>query len=417
MKYILNIFLSLTITYCGFSQQRKAIFVIVDGIPADLIEKLNTPGIDSITRIGGFARATVGGEKNGYSESPTISAVGYNSVLTGTWVNKHNVWDNDIEDPNYHYKTIFRFLKDQYPSKKTAIFSSWLDNRTKLIGEGLAQTGNIQLDHSIDGLEFDTVRFPHDRQNKHMNLIDEAVVDSASSFIRKAAPDLSWVYLEYTDDMGHMFGDGPEYFNAIDLMDKQMQRLWEAIQFREKNFNEDWLIVITTDHGRDSVTGRNHGGQSDRERLGWIATNSRNVNNYFKKGNPSIVDIMPTIASFLDIKIPEADLAEIDGILLTGDLGASNPKAKYKNGKITVEWKKEMDTGNVRISLATTNNYKTGGRDVFKHMITVPLNKEKAVIDVRKIPSNFYKIGIETPANYLNRWIIIDTKKAKVSKY
>ena len=83
------------------------------------------------------------GEKDGYSQTPTISAVGYNSLLTGTWVNKHNVWDNDIAAPNYSYWNIFRFLKTQYPQKKTAVFSTWLDNRTKLVGSEVKEAGNL----------------------------------------------------------------------------------------------------------------------------------------------------------------------------------------------------------------------------------------------------------------------------------
>ena len=97
------------------TRQKKALFVIVDGIPADVIEKVATPALDSIAKKGVYMHAYVGGEKGGYSETPTISAVGYNSLLTGTWANKHNVWDNDIAKPNYSYWTIFRFFKNQYP--------------------------------------------------------------------------------------------------------------------------------------------------------------------------------------------------------------------------------------------------------------------------------------------------------------
>ncbi|MGB2361620.1 MAG: alkaline phosphatase family protein [Luminiphilus sp.] len=73
---------------------RKVVFVIVDGIPADVIERVPTPTIDAIARVGGYSRATVGGPVGEPGETPTISAPGYMSLVTGTWANKHNVYGN-----------------------------------------------------------------------------------------------------------------------------------------------------------------------------------------------------------------------------------------------------------------------------------------------------------------------------------
>lgn len=385
---------------------RKVLFVIVDGIAADVIEKQPTPNLDKIAKAGGYARAHVGGEKGGYSQTPTISAVGYNSLLTGTWVNKHNVWDNDIADPNYNYWTIFRFFKEQYPDKKTAIFSSWLDNRTKLAGDGLPQTGGLKIDYHVDSLEYDTARFPHDQEKYYMHLIDEEVVAKASESIRTQAPDLSWVYLEYTDDMGHRYGDSPEFHKAVGYMDNQMGKLWEAIQYRRQNFNEEWVIYITTDHGRDAETGKHHGGQSDRERSTWIVTSAPDLNAHFKSGQAGVVDIMPSMARFLNIQIPRERAMEIDGVSITGPIAASNLRARVEGDKIHLSWNVHSKKGKGLILLSTTNHFKTGGRDEYKQIRSLPLAAGKATIDKPSGDWTVLKIVLEAQGQFLNTWVL-----------
>ena len=406
-KMTTMLFLLFAVTINLFAQKiPKAIFIIADGIPADVIERINPPALAAISKQGGYARAYVGGEKDGYSQTPTISAVGYNSLLTGTWVNKHNIWDNDIAAPNYNYWNIYRFLKIQYPKKTTAVFSTWLDNRTKLVGSDSAKAGNLLPDFYFDGMELDTIRYPHDTAGYFYHLIDEAVTDTTAANIKRIAPDLTWVYLEYTDEMGHRHGNGKQMDDAVIKIDKQIGKIWQAIQYREKNFNEEWQIWITTDHGRED-NGYHHGGQSQRERTTWIVTNAKGLNERFKKQQPGIVDIIPSIASFLKISIPRDKLMEVDGIPLTGKLSATDAKAVIADGAIEVEWNVINKEGKAKIWLATTNNFKTGGKDQYHFISEMPVESGSIRLGVKELPSNFYKIVIEMPYNFLNRWILV----------
>jgi len=318
LKIPVFIFLAVMLSPAGSETPRpsapvpKAIFIIIDGIPADVIESVATPNLDAISGERGYTRAYVGGMPGQPSESPTVSAVGYNSLLTGTWSNKHNVRDNDVSHPNYDYWDIFRIVKNHDPSLQTAIFSTWLDNRTKLLGDGLEEAGGDKLDYHIDGFEHDTERFPHDLMARYIRDIDEIVASEAARYIKVEGPDLSWVYLQYSDDVGHRYGDGLEMIAAVQGMDVHIGKLWSAVQQRQQLHNEDWMILITTDHGRDADTGRGHGGQTERERLIWIVTNSDDLNSRFYQ-LPAIVDILPSIARHLRLEIPAGIQDQLDG--------------------------------------------------------------------------------------------------------
>lgn len=295
------------------SQPSKAVFILLDGIPADVIERVETPALDAIARAGGYARAHVGGELGGQTDTPTISAPGYMSLLTSTWANKHNVRGNSALAPNYDYWNVFRIVESADPSKRTAIFSTWLDNRTVLVGEGRPEAGAVRLDHSVDGLELDTIAFPHDAASRHILAIDERVATEAAAYIAANGPDLSWVYLQHTDDAGHQHGDSEPFFAAVRQADALVGRIWEAVQARQA-MGEDWMIVVTTDHGRDPLTGKGHGRQSARERTTWIATNTPRLGPRFTDGTLAIVDITPSLLQHLRIAAPPAVAREMEGV-------------------------------------------------------------------------------------------------------
>jgi hypothetical protein len=93
---------------------------------------------------------------------------------------------------------------------------------------------------------------------------------------------------------------------------------------------------------------------------------------------------------------------------LIGKISAVDPEIDIENKKIEIEWDALQKNGDAKIWLATTNNFKSGGEDSYTLITSVSLKKEKAEIDISKFPSGFYKIVIETPSNFLNRWVILD---------
>ncbi|MBC7849253.1 MAG: alkaline phosphatase family protein, partial [Chitinophagaceae bacterium] len=163
---------------------------------------------------------------------------------------------------------------------------------------------------------------------------------------------------------------------------------------------------ITTDHGRDSVSGKHHGGQSARERTTWIVTNAKDLNENFKK-KPAIVDIFPSLMSWLQVSTSVDKLMEVDGVNLTGAISAIEPRASYKNDSIHLQWTAIQKEGTAKVWLSKTNKFKKGGKDKYSIVATADVAKEKISFEVKGARSDFYKVVIEFPHNLLNRWIVV----------
>nr|WP_067053658.1 alkaline phosphatase family protein [Mucilaginibacter sp. L294] len=410
---IINTLLLAMLSLTALAQTKpKVVIVIADGIPADVIERLRPPAMQQIIKEGTYTRAHVGGNKGTYTETPTISAPGYNDMLTGTWGYKHNVWDNDNQHPNYNYPTIFRLFKTARPAGTTAIFSTWVENRKMLLGTGLPQTGNLAVDYVYDGFEKDTVRFPHDKASLYLHQIDDHVVNCADSVIRTKAPDLSWIYLEYTDDVGHSKGTGKEFDKAIGLLDAQMKKISDAIHYREANYKEKWLLVITTDHGRDSLTGSGHGDQSLRERTTWFILNKPVTNAYLKSAQPGIVDILPSVANYLNIDLPVAAKRELDGVPIIGPVSLSNARLGAAASRFTLKWKTFAPTEKLKVYITYTNHAKEGKPDSYK-LIGTPLGgtQKFSYTAATLLKQPFYKVVIEGKNNTVNVWHVVKPTK------
>lgn len=404
MKTRILALLCLLLAGAASAQTRKAVFIIVDGVPADMIERLHTPAIDEIAARGAYARAYTGGEVGGYSQTPTISAIGYTNLLTATWMNKHNVDGNSNLRPNYNYWTIFRIAKEQPKEFRTALYSSWTDNRTVLLGEGKPETGHLKIDFVCDGYELDTVRFPKREKDLQIFDIDEHVAREAARGIANDAPDLSWVYLWYTDDAGHFEGNGAFFDEYVVKADRQIGQIWEAVRYREEHFDEEWMVVVTTDHGR-TEDGHGHGGQSARERTTWVATN-RPVNSHFHSPGLAITDIAPSICRFMGFDVPRDVLWEQDGMPFIGQVDIACMGTMPYDDDIILTWECLNPGAEVTVWGAADNLFRTGGKDRWIELGRVPASDESFRVEGARMPdTGFFKFVLSTPSNHLNRWV------------
>ena len=384
---------------------RKAVLIVVDGIPAPTMERLQPPTLMAIARQGHYHRAYCGGEIGSYSETPTVSAIGYTNILTGTWMNKHNVTGNDNLSPNYHYPTLFRIAKDQQRPVTTALYSSWIDNRTVLLGENKDETRNLTIDYVFDGYDQDKTNYPDEKDDLHIQKIDGRVCQEAARSIRTDAPDLSWIYLWYTDDAFHAQGHGTVTDKAVMTVDEQLAPVWEAIQYRMREKDEEWLVIVVTDHGR-TFDGHHHGGQSADERTVWMITNQRRTNRQFFRPTLSHVDINPTICQWMGFQVAEEVALERDGISFIGKTDIYDLKVEPYDNTVRLRWQHEGPNTTATVYIATTNDFSTGGHDKWQKVAEVPAKQEVMSIDLTQYgDSKFFKFAVKTPYVTLNRWL------------
>ena len=101
----------------------------------------------------------------------------------------------------------------------------------------------------------------------------------------------------------------------------------------------------------------------------------------------------------------------MDGISLIGTVSVAEATANYVQGSLDISWKALDNKGNVKIWVSAANTFKEGKTDEYKLLATVPVTNEHVLVDVKNMPSKFYKVVIEGVNNTLNRWVVLDEKK------
>lgn len=280
----------------------KVLLVGIDGVDFDRFQRL----IDGDKRWH-YHKAYTGGIVGTASEAGTWSGPGWSTVLTGTWSNKHLVVNNaSSQRAHPHYPWILQRLKRHSPSWDLCSIVTWLPIHA-FFAEQMA---------GIDKYEY------------HED--DKKALDKAKEVIAHKAPAATFVHLGDPDLVGHSHGFGARYDAALETAFGQLQELSDAVRQRQAQHPaENWLILVTTDHGR-TANGYGHGGQSIGEKTIFIAS-SRPPNAELATvepipgldplyGHASQAGLAPTIMRHMGMSRTD-DAWGMDSIPLTGALG------------------------------------------------------------------------------------------------
>ena len=223
----------------------RVLVIGIDGVRPDALQIADTPAIDELITAGAFTNNTkILGDR--YRDNETISGPGWSSFLTGVWADKHGVNDNTFRGENYdEYPHFFAYLKQAFPKAVTGSFVDWEPIDTFILRD--ADVREVCPASSKDSL----------------SQKDEKLANKAAEFLAQHNPHAVFVYFGQVDEIGHRDGfhpSVPSYLQALQAVDAHVASLVKAIQSRPEYLAENWLVVISTDHGG---RGRKHRGGHD----------------------------------------------------------------------------------------------------------------------------------------------------------
>lgn len=270
---------------------RKVLFVGIDGCRWDAVQAAKTPHLDRLVAEGYLA---VGTDIIAPRETPgdTVSGPGWSNLLCGVWPDKHGVVDNSFKGANYQrYPHFFARIKEVRPQLVTASFVNWTPIHTKI----LSAADEVFTTEDVRGAAAYTEA-------------DVRVVEACCACLRTKQPDVVMLYLGQVDETGHAYGFHPTvapYREAIERVDAHLGRVLETIQLRPRYAQEDWLILVATDHGG---VGLNHGGgrQTDEIRKTFLIVSGPSAQRGKTEEATYQVDVVATALAHLQI-IPRVE--------------------------------------------------------------------------------------------------------------
>jgi predicted AlkP superfamily pyrophosphatase or phosphodiesterase len=265
--------------------EKKVLVIGVDGVRVDVMRAMRLPNIEALVASGMLSDAQ--------ARMPTVSGPGWSSILTGVWSDKHGVKDNTFVGKNYTAYPDFLTRLERADSA----FSTFASVDWPPLGSALG--GGPLISDSVD------VKFLFNGDRLGYPEADARAVAAASYYLAREDPDAAFVYIGNTDEIAHQVGPlTPQFRAALEEADRHVGRLVSAIRSRPTYAREDWLILMSTDHGHKDAGG--HGGPSAVEMTSFFLASGPSVGSGRPAVRPDIVDVAVTALTHLGVAIDPA---------------------------------------------------------------------------------------------------------------
>ncbi len=242
--------------------QKKAIIIGFDGCRADILaQKQDEGAVNYLLENGASINLYYCGGVNYPAENTqdTSTAPGWCSLATGVWADVHGITGNGITK-EVEPKTLMTSLVEDGTINSSVFITKWKGH--------FSRDGATYNDEKTYCEENDVnVKFELRKNNDdvHTGTMQEITSDDCADFV--------FAIYEHTDSTGHNLGftyNNPKYQQAFKAEDACGYEVIKAIEARDTYDTEDWLIIVTSDHGG---IGTDHGGPSVQERMIFVVTN------------------------------------------------------------------------------------------------------------------------------------------------
>ncbi|MEM9423417.1 MAG: alkaline phosphatase family protein [Spirochaetota bacterium] len=224
-------------------RKRKVLFIGIDGVNVDILEQTKTPHIDALIADGLY-------NNNISMKGATRSAVGWTNIFTGWSPQKHKVRNeqtlhNDYWRGNREYQDIFWLLRKANQDLKLFFSYSWFPLHYFASAADML-ISRLNIEQGVSG-----------QTEADEYIVEQTLAALASTDVNY---DVLFCYIALPDAVAHQYGPSvgantwkglEAYSQAIKFVDESIGKLLAAIKKRPYYKQEEWLMIVTTDHGID----------------------------------------------------------------------------------------------------------------------------------------------------------------------